>query len=54
MRKCAYCDKEELCGIGESSTPVCGEHFDQYLARKLAPLKQVIANLRSEKYERQT
>lgn len=44
MRKCAYCDKEELCGVGSSNTPVCETHFEQYLVRRLAPLKGLRAN----------
>ena len=44
MRKCAYCDKEELFGVGSSNTPVCETHFEQYLARQLAPLKGLRAN----------
>jgi len=34
MRKCHYCDKEELCGVGEDNVPVCEDHYDAYLKCK--------------------
>ncbi|KKN59293.1 hypothetical protein LCGC14_0543920 [marine sediment metagenome] len=34
MRKCEYCEKEELCGVGKANTPVCEEHFEDYLKGK--------------------
>jgi len=34
MRKCRYCEKEELCGVGPDNTPVCEDHFNDYLKGK--------------------
>jgi len=34
MRKCHYCDKEELCGVGADNIPVCEDHYDDYLRGK--------------------
>jgi len=31
MGKCEYCDKEELVGVGKDNTPVCEEHYNEYL-----------------------
>ena len=41
MRKCAYCGKPELCGVGKDNTPVCEQHFNEYLAGKMAIVKKI-------------
>lgn len=33
MEKCEYCDREKLCGVGRDATPVCRDHFEEYLQR---------------------
>ena len=39
QRKCKYCGKPELCGVGKENTPVCEEHYNEYLEKQFAPLK---------------
>lgn len=43
MRKCEYCDKEELCGIKVDNIPVCEKHFNDYLKGKRLELKALVA-----------
>ena len=43
MRKCAYCDKEELVGVGKDNTPVCEEHYNEYLNKAFKPLRDIRA-----------
>ena len=31
MRKCKYCDKESIVGVGKDNVPVCEEHFEKFL-----------------------
>lgn len=48
MRKCAYCNKLELCGVGKDNTPVCEEHFNEYLAGKMAIAKKIVQLAKKE------
>jgi len=40
MRKCAYCDKEELCGVGVDNIPVCEDHYGEYLNIKRQEIEE--------------
>jgi len=39
MRKCKYCNKKELVGVGTDNTPVCEKHYNEYLKKQFSPLK---------------
>jgi len=41
VRKCQYCDKEELCGVGEANVPVCVDHYNEYLKCKRQEIDDV-------------
>ncbi len=45
MRKCNYCEKQELCGIGKDNIPVCEEHFEDYLKGKRLGMDRAIKAL---------
>jgi hypothetical protein len=45
VRKCAYCEKEELCGVGKDNTPVCEKHFEGYLKGKRLEVDAAIKKL---------
>lgn len=48
MRKCKYCNKTELCGIGEENIPVCEKHFNNYLiGKRLEIIRRMKSPLRS-------
>ena len=45
MRKCKYCDEEELCGIDKDNIPVCEKHFIEYLKGKRFEIDNAIKSL---------
>ena len=48
MRKCQYCDKDELCGVGVDNTPVCEDHFNEYLKRKRHEAEEVLNKIEED------
>jgi len=48
MRKCQYCDKEELCGVGKDNVPVCEDHYDAYLKCKRQEIDEAFKCKRQE------
>lgn len=42
MRKCKYCKKSELVGVGEDNIPVCEKHYNEYLNRQFNPLTDLL------------
>ena len=49
MRQCAYCENDELCGIGVENIPVCEKHFNDYLAGKRLEIEQAIEAITQRK-----
>jgi len=45
MRKCRYCGKEELCGIGKENIPVCEKHFKDYFKGKRLEIDKALKAL---------
>ena len=46
MRKCHYCDKEELCGVGADNIPVCEDHYGEYVKGKVQEADDVFRRIR--------
>lgn len=45
MKKCKYCGKSELVGVGKENIPVCEKHYNEYLTKQFAPIKKLISTL---------
>lgn len=45
MRKCKYCGKPELVGVGENNTPVCEKHYNEYLKNQFKPLSELLKKI---------
>ena len=52
MRKCQYCEQEELCGVGKENVPVCEKHFEGYLKGKRLEIDKFLPNLNRIKEEK--
>lgn len=49
MRKCKYCRKKELVGVGKENIPVCEKRYNEYLERQFAPLKTLFGKQEATK-----
>ena len=49
LRKCHYCDEDELCGVGPENTPVCERHFNDYLKNKRVIIDKALESLKEKR-----
>ena len=45
MRKCKYCGKPEIVGVGKDNIPVCEKHYNDYLKKQFKPLSNLLKSV---------